>query len=109
MRPGTVHRSVQWNMDGIPIKTFDIGETVNQTAVEAQGRRWLVYWLLGRETERCYMTDGRRYVEIVNPHEWQQLHMDASQVSGDEVGACDLACERLAQLMKKRQHWRELQ
>ena len=95
-------------MDGIPIKTFDIGETVNQTAVEAQGRRWLVYWLLGPGTERCYMTDRSRYVEIVNPHEWQQLHMDASQVSGDEVGACDLACERLAQLMKKRQHWREL-
>ena len=55
------------------------------------------------------MTDGRQYVEILNPHEWQQLHMEASQVSGDETGVCDLACERLAQLLKKRDPWRVLQ
>jgi hypothetical protein len=96
-------------MDGIPLKVFDIGEPVEHTAIEAQGHRWLVYWLLGPETERCYMTDGRRYVEIANPHEWQALHMEAGQVNADEVGACDLACERLAHLMQKRQHWRELE
>lgn len=81
---------------------------MEQSAIEAQGHRWLVYWLFGRETERCYMTDGRRYVEIDNPHEWQVLHLEASGVNGDEAGACDLACERLAVLLKQRNDWQEL-
>jgi hypothetical protein len=54
------------------------------------------------------MTDGTRYVEITNPHEWQNLHMEASAVSGDELGACDLACERLRRLMEMRDDWQEL-
>lgn len=72
-----------------------------QVHVESRGRRWTVYWVLEAASERCFMTEGTRTFEVVNPHELQELHMEAS-ILGDEAAACDLACERLKLLLEAR-------
>jgi hypothetical protein len=95
-------------MDLNAVKWFDVGQEITGTDVEAQGNRWLVYWLLGQDEAFCFMTDGSVYVEVINAHEWQELYADASAVTRDEVGACDLACERLKWLMQQRGQWKEL-
>jgi hypothetical protein len=95
-------------MEPETVKWFDIGQQITGADVEAQGNKWLVYWLLGEGEAFCYMTDGSAYVEVINAHEWQDLYADASAVTGDEAGACDLACERLNWLLRQRGHWKEL-
>lgn len=60
-----------------------------------------MYWVLEAASERCFMTEGTRTFEVVNPHELQELHMEAS-ILGDEAAACDLACERLKLLLEAR-------
>jgi hypothetical protein len=72
--------------------------------IDAEGHRWVVY----RQLERYYMTDGVYQEEIVNPHEWQELMTEAYRLSSDEFMACDLACERLRYLMEPLGDWNEL-
>jgi hypothetical protein len=93
-------------MEDIHCKRFDIGQPIETVETEAQGRRWLFYWLVGADDAFCYMTDGSVYVEIINPHEWQTIYADALLIVGDPVGACDIACLRMQQIMKLRGDWK---
>jgi hypothetical protein len=95
-------------MDHRAVKELDIGQEITGTGIEATGNRWLVYWLLGESEAFCYLTDGSAYVEVINVHEWQELYAEASAITEDETGACDLACERLKWLLQQRGHWKEL-
>ena len=58
--------------------------------------------VLGEDDAFCSMTDGAVHLEIVNPHDWQDIYAEAGQIIGDEVTACDLACERLRWLIQQR-------
>ena len=78
--------------------------SINETdeAVEARGHKWLVYWSIREDDLSCFMSNGSSGIEVVNPHEWQDLYAEAGRLTGDELTACDLACERLRWLLQRR-------
>jgi len=81
---------------------LDPGSERDDEAAEARGHMWLVFWSLGGDDVFCSMTDGSVCLDVVNPHEWQDLYAEADRPAGDEATACDLACERLIWLMQQR-------
>lgn len=92
----------------IEMKQFDIGQEVLAVEPESRGNKWLFYWLLGENESFCYITDGSAYVEVTNPHEWQDDYVDALAITRDEAMACDLTCEKIKRLLQARGEWTEL-
>lgn len=95
-------------MDRVTLKRFDIGQQIDTVEVEAEGNKWLMYWLVGEDEAFSYMTDGARFVQIRNPHEWQDVYADAIVLTADPARATDLTCERMKHVMQQRGEWKPL-